>query len=172
MTKQWFCILCRNYLLHWFYKKISMIFDQNHKLRTIHKRQSTLPPHPCRQFFTPIHRQLFTTFFTTPSLSIADFLCPLSTLEFSVHYDKNFRWCQEARILTDMIAIVIPNHGIRTHEGWIPNFFVIQIQIQIPKKYLGCGYKSLVFCRNSDWIMENMDKGLTVPKWVLITSVP
>ena len=59
--------ICRNYLLHWFYKKISKIFDQNHKLRTIHKRQSTLPPHPCRQFFTHIHRQFFTTFFTTPS---------------------------------------------------------------------------------------------------------
>ena len=29
-------------------------------------------------------------------------------------------------------------------------------------------YKSLVFCRNNGWIMENMDKGLTVPKWVLI----
>ena len=145
MTKQWFCIIYRNYiltyLLHWFHKKISMSFDQNHKLRTIHKRQSTLPPHPCRQFFTHIHRQFFTTFFTTPSLSIADFLCPLSTLAFSVHYDKIFRWCQEARILTDMIAIVIPNHGLRTHEGWIPIFFVAQIQIQIPipNKYLRCG---------------------------------
>ena len=31
-----------------------------------------------------------------------------------------------------------------------------------------CGYKGLVFCRNNGWIMENMDKGLTVPKWVLI----
>ena len=29
-------------------------------------------------------------------------------------------------------------------------------------------YKGLVFCRNNGWIMENMDKGLTVPKWVLI----
>ena len=38
----------------------------------------------------------------------------------------------------------------------------------IPNKYLGCGYKGLVFCRNNGWIMENMDKGLTVPKWVLI----
>ena len=142
MTKQWFCIRYVfagiTYLLHWFYKKISMIFDQNHKLRTIHKRQSTLPPHPCRQFFTPIHRQFFTTFFfTTPSLSIADFLCPLSTLAFSVRhrYDKIFRWCQEARILTDMIAIVIPNHGLRTHEGWIPIFlwpkFKSQSQINI-----------------------------------------
>ena len=31
------------------------------------------------------------------------------------------------------------------------------------------GYKGLVFFRNNDWIMENMDKGLTVPKWVLIS---
>ena len=171
MSKQWFCIICRNYLLHWFYKKISKIFDQIHKLRTIHKRQSTLPPHPCRQFFTPIHRQFFTTFFLPPRLlSIADFLCPLSTLAFSVRYDKIFRWCQEARILTDMIAIVIPNHGLRTHKGWIPNFFVAQIQIPIPNKYLGCEYKSLVFFRNNDWIMEKMDKGLTVPKWVLNSS--
>jgi hypothetical protein len=28
--------------------------------------------------------------------------------------------------------------------------------------------KGLVFCRNNCSIMENMDKGLTVPKWVLI----
>ena len=68
MTKQWFCIICRNYILTSLVpSKISMSFDQNHKSRTIHKRQSTLPPHPCRQFFTHIHRQFFTTFFTTPS---------------------------------------------------------------------------------------------------------
>ena len=32
---------------------------------------------------------------------------------------------------------------------------------------MGFGYKVLVFCRNNGWLMENMDKGLTVPKWVL-----
>ena len=26
----------------------------------------------------------------------------------------------------------------------------------IPNKYLGCGYKGLVFCRNNGWLMENM----------------
>ena len=38
------------------------------------------------------------------------------------------------------------------------------IQIPIPNKYLGCGYKlkGLVFCRN------NGKYGFTVPKWVLI----
>jgi hypothetical protein len=34
-----------------------------------------------------------------------------------------------------------------------------------PNRYFCCGYKGLVFCRNNGWIMENMDKGLTVPKW-------
>jgi hypothetical protein len=52
------------------------------------------------------------------------------------------------------------------------NCFIVchtaQIQIPIPNKYLGCGYKGLVFCRNNACIIENMDKGLTVPKWVLI----
>ena len=40
------------------------------------------------------------------------------------------------------------------------------IQIPIPNKYLGCGYKlkGLVFCRNNGWIIENMDKRLTVAK--------
>ena len=47
-------------------------------------------------------------------------------------------------------------------------FFAAQIQIPLPNKYLGVGYKGLVFCRNNGWIMENMDKELTVPKWVLI----
>ena len=28
-------------------------------------------------------------------------------------------------------------------------------------KYLGCGYKGLVFCKNNGCLMENMDKGLT-----------
>ena len=47
-----------------------------------------------------------------------------------------------------------------------PKFFAAQIQVQIPipNKYLGCEYKDLVFCKNNDWIMENVDKGLTVPK--------
>jgi hypothetical protein len=43
-----------------------------------------------------------------------------------------------------------------------------QIQIPIPNKNLGWGYKGLVFSRNNGWIIENMDKGLTVPKWMLI----
>ena len=29
-----------------------------------------------------------------------------------------------------------------------------QIQISIPNKYLGCGYKGLVFCWNNSWIMK------------------
>ena len=33
---------------------------------------------------------------------------------------------------------------------------------------MGCGYKGWVFCRSNGWILENKDKGLTVPKWVLI----
>ena len=33
-------------------------------------------------------------------------------------------------------------------------------------KYLGFGYKGLVFCRNNGWLMEKMDKGLTgSDKW-------
>ena len=35
----------------------------------------------------------------------------------------------------------------------------IQIQITITNKYLGFGYKGLVFCRNNGWLMENIDKG-------------
>ena len=47
-------------------------------------------------------------------------------------------------------------------------FFATQIQLPLPNEYLWVRYKGLVFCRNNGWIMENMDKGLTVPKWVLI----
>ena len=49
-----------------------------------------------------------------------------------------------------------------------PKFFAAQIQIQIPNKFLGCGYEGFVLFRNNGRILENMDKGLTVPKWVLI----
>ena len=34
--------------------------------------------------------------------------------------------------------------------------------------YIELGIKAQVFFRNNGQIMENMDKGLTVPKWVLI----
>jgi hypothetical protein len=33
---------------------------------------------------------------------------------------------------------------------------------------LRCRYKGLVFCRNNSGLMENMDNGLIIPKWVLI----
>ena len=33
---------------------------------------------------------------------------------------------------------------------------------------MGFGYRGFVFCRNNGWLVENMDKGLTVPKGVLI----
>ena len=49
-------------------------------------------------------------------------------------------------------------------------FFAAQIQIPNSTKYLGCGYKGLVFCRNNDWLMENVDKGLKVPEWLLIVQ--
>ena len=47
-------------------------------------------------------------------------------------------------------------------------FFVAQIQIPLPKKNLGVGYKGLVCCRNNGRIVENLNKELTVPKWVRI----
>ena len=34
-----------------------------------------------------------------------------------------------------------------------------QIQIPLPKKYLGVGYKGLVFCRNNGWIMKKHRQG-------------
>ena len=37
-----------------------------------------------------------------------------------------------------------------TDTRWLnPKFFAVQIQIPIPNKYLGFGYKGLVFCRNN-----------------------
>ena len=30
------------------------------------------------------------------------------------------------------------------------------------------GNKGIFFCRNNGWLMKNMDKGLTLPTWVLI----
>ena len=38
-----------------------------------------------------------------------------------------------------------------TDTQWLnPNFFAAQIQIPIPNRYLGFGYKGLVICRNND----------------------
>ena len=38
-------------------------------------------------------------------------------------------------------------------------FFATQTQIPIPIKYLGFGYKGLVFCRNDGGLMEKTDIG-------------
>ena len=52
-----------------------------------------------------------------------------------------------------------------TDTRWLnPKFFAAQIQIPIPNKYLGFGYKGLIFCRINGWIIEIVDKGLAVPK--------
>ena len=57
----------------------------------------------------------------------------------------------------------------RLDTRWLnPWFFAAQIQIPIRNKYLEFGYRGLVFCRNNGQLMENIDMGLTVPKWVLI----
>ena len=45
------------------------------------------------------------------------------------------------------------------------SLFLDQIQIQISNEYLVCGY-----CRINGWIIKNMDKGPTIPKWVLIVQ--
>ena len=49
-----------------------------------------------------------------------------------------------------------------------PQLFAAQIQISIPKIYLGCGCKGLAFCRNNCWLMKNMGKVFIEQKWVLI----
>jgi hypothetical protein len=37
-----------------------------------------------------------------------------------------------------------------TDTQWLnPQFFAAQIRIPIPNKYLGSGYKGLVFCKNN-----------------------
>ena len=41
-----------------------------------------------------------------------------------------------------------------------------------PKWIMGCGYKGLVFCRNSGWIMENMNKGLKMGADSLSENTP
>ena len=44
----------------------------------------------------------------------------------------------------------------------------LKFKWQCQTKYLWFGYKGFVFCETNGWLMKNMDKGLTVPKWVLI----
>ena len=55
------------------------------------------------------------------------------------------------------------------HTMLNPQFFAAQIQIPAPNKYLGFGHEDLV-CRNNGLFiyLSNMDKELTVPKWVLV----
>jgi hypothetical protein len=67
----------------------------------------------------------------------------------------------------------LPNTNMvctRTTDTRRLNFklFAVQIQIPLPNEYMWVGYKSLVFCRNNGWMIKNMDKVLTLPKWVLI----
>ena len=71
-----------------------------------------------------------------------------------------------------LTSFLAPKSKYSLHKSWNssrtmdtrwlnPWFFAAQIQIQIPNKYLGFGYKGLVLFRNNGWLMENMDKGLT-----------
>ena len=60
-----------------------------------------------------------------------------------------------------------PTTDTRWLNSW---FFSSQIQIPIPNIHLGFGYNGLIVCRNIDWLMENIDKELTVPKWVLLNG--
>ena len=55
--------------------------------------------------------------------------------------------CEKQAFTFSKIAKV----GRRTTDTrWLnPKFFATQIQIPIPKTYLGFGYKGLVFCRNN-----------------------
>ena len=66
---------------------------------------------------------------------------------------------------------------ISTHFGTVSQFFSLinhyflkklSLYIPILNIYLGFGYKGLVFCRCNGWLMENIDRGLTVPKWELL----
>ena len=63
---------------------------------------------------------------------------------------------------------------VRSHLGkmklWLVEHFWLTGQSFIFSKWLFTKsiFWALVFCRNNGWIMENMDQGLTVPKWVLI----
>ena len=55
-------------------------------------------------------------------------------------------------------------HGLRTHKGKIPNSLLPKFKSQSQINIWNVDVKSLIFCRNNGWIMENMDKGLSVPK--------
>ena len=74
-------------------------------------------------------------------------------------------WCEK---IHQALGLGVSNPRT-TNTRWL-KFFAAQIQISIPSKYLGFGYKGLVFFRNYGWLMENMDRGLLVPKGVLINQ--
>ena len=89
----------------------------------------------------------------------------VQTIYHSAKYDEQtfFGWVQTSLWV----------HGLRTHDGYIPNYLQAKLKSQSqmnmfgPKKYIWI-WKLSFFCRNNGWLIENMDKGLTVPKWVLI----
>ena len=77
-------------------------------------------------------------------------------MSLSLIYKKGHRVCN---ILVSQVVLVWwkarKDHKIilfqciqelRTHEG---ELFVAQIEKPITNKYLGCGYKGLVFCRSN-----------------------
>ena len=52
------------------------------------------------------------------------------------------------------------DYGVRTHKDYIHPRFKFKSWTQMDT--WGFVYKGLVFCRNNGWIMENMEKGITV----------
>ena len=75
----------------------------------------------------------------------------------------------DLRLSLLLVVLKWPRKVLYTDYGHtMTKFFPAQIQLPLPNEFLGFGYKGLVFCGNNGWLMENMDKGLTAPKWVLI----
>ena len=112
-------------------------------------------------------------------------LIPLCFHLWTLQYNLQRKFTNKSftTLCTVSVWIFVRGHSTTTYASgqnfaifipWtvsVEKFPVAQIQIPIPKKYLGFGYKSKVFCRNNGWLMENMDKGLRVPKWVLKNRV-
>ena len=70
----------------------------------------------------------------------------------------------------ESLAKIVSSRPRTTDTWWLnPWFFAAQIQIPIPNKYLGFGYKGLVFCRNNGWLMgadKSTKSTLNAPKFI------
>ena len=116
------------------------------------------------------------------SCSIADWICSCRAANrrdnscYWIHQMlSQIFWNYESTKFSKNLSLIIYSYVLVTNYGHtMAKSLIICGPDSNLKSQINIFDLDLVFCENNGWLMENMDKGLTVPKLVLInwTKIP